>query len=1107
MTTAVVEGLGEPRMDDHDHASPLPTGIVTFLLTDVAGSTRLWDGGSAGVADAIARHYAIVDEIVASHGGARPLEQGEGDSTVSAFARPSDALRAALAIQRAMAAERWPAGAEISVRIGVHTGEALLRDERNYYGEAITRCVRLRDLARGGQTLVSNATAALAGEDIPGGHLLDAGEHALPGLARPERVFQLQPEDVTLHADDLIGPARTAGVPAQVTSFVGRDRELHELADALRAHRLVTVVGTGGCGKTRLAIEVAAGFAEVCWIDLSPLSDPSLLRSAVATALGLRDTAATDAALIAHLRDRDLLLAVDNCEHLASECAALVDGLLRACERLRVLATSREALGIAGEHAWQVPSLSSDDAMSLFAERAAMVRPRFALTDENRAAVGTICERLDGIPLAIELAAARTRTLTPQQIADGLADRFRLLTGGSRTALARQRTLEASVEWSHALLRDEERVVLRRLSVFAGGFTLDAAERVCSGDGIDELAVLDLVTALVDRSLVHVDDDGRFRLLETIRDYARHKLSDAGEVAAARDRHLAFFLEMALRAEPELEGPRVFEVADALEADHDNLRAAIEWAIESSQADNAFRLVAALPLFWLLRDHVLESIDHVDEAVRLEGGDPALRARALLAGSLGGGRTTAGAARSRALLATGLDLARTIGDRRTEGRFLLWAGRDAQRTDRGATLPLLEAARRIAVEVGDRWCLAEADSHLGIASFISGDDLATARRAFASALETTASTGDPVCTGRTLLFSGTAEIWYGHLDVGIATIERAMTLLRGSGDRYGLTLGLAFLSRAYTFAGNYADARRLADAAIAGARGSAYVDRLGLALQSLAALEYAEGNLDASASLLSELYDNVSALGDQVGFIMTTVMRARVALATGMLDEASAMAQTCIDAAPSAVYRSGDIEGRIVLARVAMERGELTNAEAPLVDVLRTAAASDWPLELAQALDLLGELAARGERWTEATRVLAAADSARTTLGLPRYPVEQPAFDAAVGAARDALGDEAFETAWEEGARLTIDDVVEYVTRSRRERGRPSHGWESLTPTELQVVRLVREGLTNPQIAARLFNSPGTVRAHMSHIFAKVGVSTRAELAAEATRRDLQEDN
>lgn len=1089
-------------MDAQPQPAPLPAGTVTFLLTDIVGSAALWASGGDGVADAVARHYALIDEVVAAHDGVRPIEQGEGDSTVSAFARPTDAVRAAAAIQRAMRTEPWPGGITITVRIGVHTGEAMLRDERNYFGEAITRAARIRDLAAGGQTLLSNATAALIDNEIPAGaSVRDAGVHELEGLSRAERVHQLCDDEVD--SGDALGPPRRTPLPAQVTSFVGRARELAELAAALQTTRVLSLVGTGGCGKTRLAIETArAAAVDVAWVDLSPLNDPALIRSAVAAALGLREAVATDDVLLAHLRGRTTLLVVDNCEHLAAECAALVDALVRGAEDLTVLATSREALGVAGELAWQVPSLDDGEAAALFVDRAAKVRPRFALTDDNAAAIASICRRLDGIPLAIELAAARARTLSPQQIADGLADRFRLLTGGARTALARQRTLEASVEWSHALLADDERVVLRRLSVFAGGFTLDAAESVCSGDGIEPLGVLDLVSALVDRSLVHVDDDGRFRLLETIRDYARHKLADAGEVVALRDRHLAFFLAMAVDAEPRLEGPDVFVVADGLEADHDNVRAAIDWAVESERADDAFRLVGALPIFWLLRDHLVEATDRVDQVTALEGGDDALRARALLAGSFGGGRIAGMAGRSRAQRAAGLELARRIGDRRTEGRLLLWEGRDAQRTGRSRAISDLLVARDVAEEVGDVWCLAEAESHIGIATMLGGD-LVEARERFRRAIELCGPDGDPICRQRSALFRGAGETMFGHFDRGPQMLEGVLPQLRGSGDHYGVTLALSMLVMADTLRGDFAAARRRRDALFAMVSGSAYLDRIGTALYSSADLAYAEGRFDDARREAHEAIQISFAIDDEMGRALAAGVLSRVAL----IDDTPEVASQCVSRQlawdEQAHHPAGVADAHLVAGRVALLRGELTTADEHLHAALAAMTGRGLLGRIADVIEAIGEVVLAYGKPTEATRLLAAAESVRVELGMPRFPVEQPRFDAAVAACREVLGDDAFEEASSEGSRLTLDETVEYVTRARRERGRPSHGWESLTPTEVQVVRLVREGLTNPQIAARLFNSPGTVRAHMSHIFAKVGVATRAELAAEATRRDI----
>jgi predicted ATPase/class 3 adenylate cyclase len=534
-------GSGEADALMGRSARALPLGTVTFLLTDVEGSSRHWEADPAAAA-ALGRHEEIIADCVAGHRGARPVEQGEGDSSVSAFSRASDAAACAIEIQRALGSVRWPDGSELRVRMALHTGEAELRDDGNYRGASLNRCARLRSIAHGGQIVLSRASYEVIAERLPeSASLRDLGGQRLRDLARGEHVWQLCHPDLV----DDFPPVRPLGgvpnnLPVQLTTFIGREPEVELVRRLLGETRLLTLTGAGGCGKTRLALQVATEVLEdyldgLWWVDLAPVAEPALVPSAVAAAVAVRESPAQPLTetLVRQLAAGRALLVLDNCEHQVTACARLADRLLHGCRAVGVVATSREPLGIEGETTWRVPSLrlppagtptieslTQSEAVRLFIDRATRVRSNFRVTNDNAPAVAEICQRLDGIPLAIELAAARTRMLTPEQIADGLNDRFHLLTGGTRGALARQRTLEASVDWSHDLLDAPERTVFRRLAVFAGSFTLDAAEAVCAGEGIERQDVLDLLGHLVDRSLVQVETEGpcaRYRLLETVR--------------------------------------------------------------------------------------------------------------------------------------------------------------------------------------------------------------------------------------------------------------------------------------------------------------------------------------------------------------------------------------------------------------------------------------------------------------------------------------------------------------------------------------------------------------------------------------------------------------
>lgn len=483
----------------------LPTGTVTFLMTDVEGSTKLWESYPERMRAVLARHDAIAADVIARHEGLLIKSRGEGDSLFTVFNRASDAVAAALELQLALIAEPWPAETLIGVRVALHTGEADLR-EGDYYGSTVNRCARLRAIGHGKQVLLSSSTAQLARGTLPrGASLLEHGHHRLRDIEGTEDVAQLIHPDLP-HDFPPLRSTHATNLPRQLTSFVGREKEIAEVRRLLATVPLLTLTGSGGCGKTRLAIEAAGEVLTeyqdgVFLVELAALSDPALVPQTTAAALGVREEPGRPIVqtLVDHLREKRLLLLLDNCEHLLDASAQLADTLLKSCAKLQILASSREGLGISGETSYRIPSLSMPsfaspqqtvaakdiegyEAVKLFIERAKAAQPSFTLSDQNASAVAQLCVRLDGIPLAIELAAARVKALSVEQIAARLDDRFRLLTGGSRTALPRQQTLRAMIDWSYDLLTPKEQTLLRRLSVFAGGWTLEAAEKVCADD-------------------------------------------------------------------------------------------------------------------------------------------------------------------------------------------------------------------------------------------------------------------------------------------------------------------------------------------------------------------------------------------------------------------------------------------------------------------------------------------------------------------------------------------------------------------------------------------------------------------------------------------------
>src|SRR5512135_450611 len=631
--------------------SDLPTGTVTFLFTDIEGSTDLAQQHHDALPALLARHHALLQQAIEAHHG--HVFQIIGDSFHVAFPTAPDAIQAALDAQRLLQHEAWNP-APIKVRMGINTGvaQAVSDDDRSggYSGySTLARVQRVMSTAYGGQVLLSNASAELVQDELPAGVTLrDMGEHHLKGLTSLERLWQIA-------APDLISdfpPLATLSVvpnnlPMQLTSFIGREKEIADVkhlllgtAAAASPHRMVTLTGVGGTGKTRLSIEVGtqvlAEFPQGIWfIELGSLTDPAQIMPALAQIFGLQEIPFRPLAAQTtdYLREKKTLLILDNCEHLINACAQLADDLLHHCLHIKILASSREALGIAGEAAFRIPSLADAESAQLFVERARAANSNFKLTDSNAPAMTQICRRLDGIPLALELAAARIKSLSPDQLAARLDDRFRLLVGGSRTALPRQQTLRALIDWSYDLLSDAEKHVLQFASVFVGGWTLEALEAVA--DDPDTLALLD---QLVNKSLVLTEEhDGelRYTMLETIRQYAREKLFDAKQGSLARDRHFAYFNALAEELWQTVQSSEASPLISQIEAEVENLRAAQEWGLENHAEEN-LQLAAtfcALTSFYGIMTEGLNTAQTAVERARAlppAAGDAELRRQQLI---------------------------------------------------------------------------------------------------------------------------------------------------------------------------------------------------------------------------------------------------------------------------------------------------------------------------------------------------------------------------------------------------------------------------------------------------------------------------------------------
>ncbi|HVM53585.1 MAG TPA: LuxR C-terminal-related transcriptional regulator [Acidimicrobiales bacterium] len=1095
----------------------LPTGTVTFLLGDVEGSTRAWARGNESMVSELAALDRAVDEAVGVHGGVRPVEQGEGDSFVAAFDRPSAALAAAAAIQRELQRPGAQA-AGLRVRLGVHTGEVTVRNGSRYAGLALARCARIRDCGHGGQTLASATTAALVADRLPDRLVLtDLGEHRLADLARPERIFQLL--DPSLPSE--FPPLRVLddtpnNLPVQLTSFVGRDEDVRTVGDLISDNRLVTLTGPGGAGKTRLALQAAAAYIDrydqAWFVDLSGVAVDataecdSEVMAAIAAAIGARPEGdeSPGAAVTDALKRRRTLIVLDNCEHLAAPSARVAELILRAAPGVTVLATSRQPLGASGEQTWVVPNLSlpqpeielgpvaleDSEAVALFVERARQVRPTFAVSDANRAAVARICRRLDGIPLAMELAAARIRLLTPEHIAEAIDDRFRLLTGSPRTAVPRQATLRSSIDWGHELLDEDERVVFRRLAVFAGPFTLEDAEAVVAADigttqrRMDAWHVLDHLATLVDRSMVVADDvEGvaRYRLLDSLRAYGLERLDEAGEREALDDAHLVRMVEVAAVMAP-LHGRRPSWLQPGWRAA--DLEAALRWAKERERPEYG-ELAARMSDLWRRRwpQRALGLADSAVAAMESTAEPPYGAAWTLAMVLLIGHDAGQASAGRLERLRDNIELLRQHPDTdphelTTANAFAtLFAARYGQPT----TVDELLDVSVYATRTGNKRLTGAARFHLLLMARHNGD--------------------------LTLLGRVASEVVAEPAD----SDDRQGLL--GSAANYALTLGRVDEAEQLVHASR--------DDSNAAMRSSAY--------QVLATVAYHREDRPA----LAHVHEALAQISEDAPFVRATFEYAATLLAvhdgvaTPTIEPSAVPAglhhrglQTLVDsvgdtpaaalplfaAADVAPHSLDGITRSSLLPLVHRRLGQPGAAAVVLSEAVagrRDQTDIAWPDVLAEIAALLVD---HGDP-SDAARVLGVRERHLTETGCRIGWIPSRFHDEARHRLEEHLGVDRLVASSAEGRSLpppaamaVIVSLVDELVVATSRQGRPPFGWDSLTAAERRVVDLVARGKTNREAAEALGIKASTVHSHLLHVYAKLGIGSRAELAAEHTR-------
>jgi predicted ATPase/class 3 adenylate cyclase len=951
--------------------SALPSGTVTFLFTDIAGSTRLWEQYPRAMPHAIARHDTILREAIAACSGF--VFKTVGDAVCAVFANPTDALNAALRGQRALHAMAWivtglPHGQVLLVRMALHTGVVAVR-EGDYVGQPLNRIARLLAAGHGGQTLVSRATAELVRDDLLlGTELRDLGEHRLKDLTRPEHIFQLTVADLPTDFPPLRTlDARPTNLPAHQPVLIGREEEVAAVAALLRRGdvRLLTLLGPGGVGKTRLAMQVAADMLEdfldgAFFVALAPISEPGLVPVAIAQAIGVAEAGAQPLLerLKAYFKDKRLLLVLDNFEQI-QEAASMVAELLGAASQLYVLITSRAALHLSGEYECAVPPLALPEplqlrqdatanldiirhapAVRLFIERAQAVKPDLAVTPENAASIVEICQRLDGLPLAIELAAARCKLLPPKALLERLDSRLALLIGGPRDRPARQQTLRDTIAWSYELLSPVEQALFRWLGVFVGGCSLAAAEAIWSNGWmtVDELRLcahgvgpagnvaqasntadmLDVVSALLDQSLLQHDrtetEEARFTMLQTIRDYALERLAEFGEEDTIRCRHTIFFLRMVEAVEPNLYGSTSGPSLARLEREQDNLRATLQWVSAHGMPELALRLSGALWRFWLVRGQLVEG-------------------RRWLEAALARGKAAAAPMRVKALRGVGM-IAHTQGDY-------------------AQAITFFEEGLALARHLGDQPSSAALLNNLGLAALRLGN-YARAAALFAESRDLYNALGETAASVLPLANLGNVESLQGHYTAARGHYEQCLAL-----------------------------ARRVSDL-----RGSAN------ALNALGTMDYREGDYPSARAHYAESLALHRELGDTVN----------VAIILGNLGEVA--------------WRQGDYAE----ARVWYEESLVICQDVGYTSVTIF------------VLEGFAALAATQGQAARAARLWGAAMQLREASGQPIHPADQPQYDATVAAAHAQLDQASFAAAWAAGRTLSLEQAIAYALDPRVER-------------------------------------------------------------------------
>ena len=1030
----------------------LPTGTITLLLTDIVGSTCLWERQSSVMAGALARHDNLIAECVRQNGGIVVKSRGEGDSAFAVFDRPTPAILAARDLQRSMARVSWPCDCVLRIRIAVHTGEVVFRDG-DYLGPTVNRAARLREIGHGGQVLVSEATRSLVLEGLPPNITLESlGRHRLRDLQLPQTVYQLR--HVSLPAD--FPPLRSLdacphNLPLQPTRFVGRRRETAELLELMASHRLVTVWGAGGSGKTRFAQHTAAELLEVfsdgTWfVGLSSTETVEAVPLEVCLVLRLREEPGRSptTTLCQALRSSHTLLVLDNCDHLVEACAALATALVRQCPRVHVLATSRQILGAVGETSYYLPPLSLPDeaasgdpqaasaaeAVELLTDRVRAHVHDFALTPENVGWVVHLCRRVDGLPLALELVAPRLRAIALPEIVRRLENTIDFAGPGHRTDEHRHQTLRAMIDWSYGLLTEPERRLFDRLSIFAGSFSLAAAEQVGAGEAVAPEDIVDLLMALVDKAMVipvpSAAGEWRYCLLRLFRDFGRESLAARGESGAVARRQVEHLLDTATQAVTDLAGPHHAACLDRVDREFHNVAAALERAATGEDAELALRLAATLWQCWRERGHASEGRAWLERLLAATDVERAPRACLQGHGAAGmlayyQGDMTAARAHCEASLA----LARQLAEPTALAKALVNLGLPLAALGRDAEAEALYMeSLAIARELGAQEVIAAAAADLGSVAWLRGDAPA-AHRFFDEALAARRLLGDPEGLASTLLHMANLAASEGGMRAAETHARESLAIRQRIGDRAGWSHAQCLLGFIDRVGGRYGAARERLEESLAAARDLHDDWAVASCVMELANTALAEGDYAAARDLARESYRTWQTVGNVVGTAGALASLAAAEESLGDPGRAATLFEECLALRRQSGDKQGVADALAGLARLAWMRCDHTRAGEMLCECARLTRETGNRRKLVYAIEGFACLAVVRGRPDLASRLEGAAEAERLALGVPRSSHEQCLLRPHLERARTALGDQLSDTALAAGRRMPMDAVLE----------------------------------------------------------------------------------